>query len=338
MITKSLDVSDLTLLNTKPGDPENNIAPRATVFASPKGVEKLRAKIEDFAVKNRQKKDGTEGRPYNADLVQSIGAIVEAGLRSLWRSPPERFPEEDGQIPWEVWLGKDAASDFIVHAGEYGVTIGSDRLEFPEDVVIVATATRDALALAIRRCAGVRALAVPTVTADNFDAMQIEEQQEWLGSLQDATTFTLSDDPNYITLLDRGVSRAHPLVAPALDTTDRHAADPAWGVEDTIGHGTQLAGLALYGDLTIALQTMQPIVVRHRLESAKIIPDAGANPHHLLGAVTRAGIDAAEIVADRRRTFAMQARLKMIRLTMGLRRRGRVKSINSPWELRASRR
>ncbi|MEZ5784782.1 MAG: hypothetical protein R3D70_25075 [Rhizobiaceae bacterium] len=33
---------------------------------------------------------------------------------------------------------------------------------------------------------------------------------------------------NYITLLDRGVSRAHPLIAPAL-ALDDHAAEPAWG-------------------------------------------------------------------------------------------------------------
>nr|WP_309402141.1 S8 family peptidase [Aminobacter niigataensis]WMD00078.1 S8 family peptidase [Aminobacter niigataensis] len=74
---------------------------------------------------------------------------------------------------------------------------------------------------------------------------------------------------------------------------------------DFVGHGTQLAGLALYGDLTSALQTMLPIEIRHRLESAKIIPDAGHNPHHLLGALTRAGINAAEATGDRRRTFAM---------------------------------
>lgn len=77
----------------------------------------------------------------------------------------------------------------------------------------------------------------------------------------------------------------------------------AWKIPSA--HGTQLAGLALYGDLTIALQSMMPIQIRHRLESAKIIPDAGHNPHHLLGAMTRAGINAAETAADRRRTFAM---------------------------------
>jgi subtilase family protein len=48
-----------------------------------------------------------------------------------------------------------------------------------------------------------------------------------------------------------------------------------------------------------------PIHITHRLESAKIIPDAGHNPHHLLGAMTRAGINAVEATATRRRTFAM---------------------------------
>jgi hypothetical protein len=305
MITKSLNASDLTLLKTNPGSSEDNVAPSATVFASPIGLGKLRTKIEDFAEKNRKKRDGTDGRPYNADLVQSIGAIVEAGLRSLWRSPPNGFPEGGSQVPWEVWLDKYTADAFIARAVQYGVATGSDRLEFPEDVVVIATATRDALALALRRCAGVRALAVPTVTADYFDAMEIEEQQEWLGDLQRATTFMPGNDPNYITLLDRGVGRAHPLIAPALDPADRHAAKPGWTVEDLTGHGTQLAGLALYGDLTVALQKMEPIVVRHRLESAKIIPDAGVNPHHLLGAVTRAGINAVEAMGGRRRAFAV---------------------------------
>jgi hypothetical protein len=80
------------------------------------------------------------------------------------------------------------------HAAEYGVAVGDDRLEFPEDTVIIATATRDALALAVRRLASVRALAAPTITADFFDAMEIEEQQEWLNGLRAATTFAPTDD------------------------------------------------------------------------------------------------------------------------------------------------
>jgi hypothetical protein len=56
--------------------------------------------------------------------------------------------------------------------------------------------------------------------------MEIEEQVEWLGTLRGLTTFEAIDDATCITLLDRGVSRAHPLIAPALNIADRDAADP----------------------------------------------------------------------------------------------------------------
>jgi hypothetical protein len=305
MVTGSLNASDLTLLRAEPGRSHENQPARATVFATVKGLANLRGKISDFATKNRTGKDGTQGRPYNADLVQSIGAIVEAGLRALWRSPDWRFPQGTDLVAWEIWLDKSQADIFISNAAHYDVAVGTDRLQFPEDTVVIATATRNALALAVRDLACVRALAAPAITADFFDAMEIEEQREWLDALQRATTFSEIDDPTYITLLDRGVSRAHPLIVPALGVDDRHAADPAWDVVDLVGHGTQMAGLSLFGDLTVALQNMTPISITHRLESAKIIPDAGDNPHHLLGAMTRAGINAAEAVADRRRTFVM---------------------------------
>jgi hypothetical protein len=298
MITTGLNASDLTLLSTKPVGDDG--APHATVFATSKGIAKLRKKIEDFETKDRPKTD----RPYNADLVQSIGAIVEAGLRALWRSPTARFPEGDGAANWELWLEKSVADTFIAEAVNFNVGVQPDRLEFPEDVVVVVTATPADLALAIRRSVGVRALAAPT-TPDFFDNLPAEEQAQWVQELQTRTIFTADADPNYITILDCGVSRAHPLISPALAVADRHAADPAWSVDDAFGHGTELAGLALYGDLHSALQTGMPMQIAHRLESAKIIPDAGENPHHLLGAMTRRGVDAAETGGNRRRAFAL---------------------------------
>jgi len=72
MITKGLNASDLTLLAVAPGHPEEDQPPKATVFATAKGLDKLRRKLQDFADKNRTKKDGSEGRPYNADLVPTF--------------------------------------------------------------------------------------------------------------------------------------------------------------------------------------------------------------------------------------------------------------------------
>src|SRR5690606_26522848 len=112
-------------------------------------------------------------------------------------------------------------------------------------------------------------------------------------------------ETRWITLLDTGVSRANPLISPALAADDRFAADPAWAVEDMSGHGTGMAGLALYGDLTTALAGTARRMVRQRLESVKIVPDAGHNPHHLLGTVTRRAVDVVETHANRSRVFTL---------------------------------
>jgi hypothetical protein len=49
---------------------------------------------------------------------------------------------------------------------------------------------------------------------------------------------------------------------------------------------------------------MVPVTVSHRLESVKLIPDGGPNPHHLLGVMTRRAINTVEQTV-RRRTFTM---------------------------------
>lgn len=307
-VTKSLDSSGLHLLRVDAAA-ENGAAPaRATVFASPAGVANLRRKVEAF-----QDEDTPKGRPKNADLVQSIRAIVEAGLRALWRSPAAKFPADDGAThPWEIWLDRSEADHFIAHARGLGIRFeggegqpGGGRLEFPEDVVVVGHATHAQIAGAVRSLGIVKALAAPTVLSDYFDGMPPDEQAEWAQAMERLLQPPAAADPRYITLLDSGVGLNHPLVRPYLDPVDRHAAEPGWGLDDTHGHGTQLAGLALYGDLLPLIQSNLPVHVRHRLESAKIIPDAGQNPYHLLGDVVLKAINAVETNAERGRTFSM---------------------------------
>lgn len=310
----SLGSSGIELLRCDTQTRDGVVTESATLFATARGLNNLHKKIKQFETEDTPEKikDGKSvpGRPKNANLVQSMAAITEAGLRALWRGPQDKFPAGDGPAYWEIWVTPDEADAFITNAAQLDVHIGPDRLNFPEDVVVIAWATRDNLALVVRRTGSVRALAAAAVTADFFDGLDVAEQAEWVSELASRTTFppeTIGDvQTGYVTLLDTGVSRAHPLIAPALSSNDRHAADPGWSVEDVRGHGTQLAGLALYGDLTTTLQSALPVFVRHRIESVKLMPDSGANPHHLLGTITRRAIDAVETSA-RRRTFAMAA-------------------------------
>jgi hypothetical protein len=67
-----------------------------------------------------------------------------------------------------------------------------------------------------------------------------------------------------VCLLDSGVRRAHPLIAPALAAADCHTINPAWGIDDTAawqGHGTRMAGVVLFGDLVRVLTDAAPIAL-----------------------------------------------------------------------------
>lgn len=55
------------------------------------------------------------------------------------------------------------------------------------------------------------------------------------------------------------------------------------------GHGTAMAGVALYADLLDPLQTSEQVKLLHRLESVKILPTNGENDPELYGAITEQG-------------------------------------------------
>ncbi|EOC0026275.1 S8 family peptidase, partial [Cronobacter sakazakii] len=61
--------------------------------------------------------------------------------------------------------------------------------------------------------------------------------------------------------------------------------EPHWANGDLKGHGTGIAGLALFGDLKHAIQSNE-LPISGIIESAKILPDTGINEPQLYGAIT----------------------------------------------------
>ena len=107
---------------------------------------------------------------------------------------------------------------------------------------------------------------------------------------------------------DKLATSIEDVIAPA----DATAVDPAWGAHDdgggpdNMGHGTEMAGLAAYGDLLDALTSRAEIVFRHRVESVKILPPRGTNPPELYGAITAQVVARPEVTSPTRiRAFSL---------------------------------
>lgn len=308
-LADKFNVSGLALLNMVEADPERDVPGRAVVKASKSddGLNQLKAKLNAFATKDGQPNAQGQTKPKNADLANSIDTIAQAGLTKLWRHPTKSFPLAAGPTPWEVWLEPDEVDPFVAKAVEEGLTVYPDRLRFPEDTVILVEGDIGQLARTVVATGSTRAVTAPSVPIDFVDGIDAAEQAEWTQDVLNRTQYLPHDQlrASYVTLLDTGVSIAHPLIQPALARQDRHSAILGWALSDLQGHGTRMAGLALFGDLRPHLNSTTAIVINHRLESSKVIPDVGTNPHHLLGDRTQKAVNAVEVEPDRVRTFVL---------------------------------
>lgn len=111
--------------------------------------------------------------------------------------------------------------------------------------------------------------------------------------------------------LDSGVFRAHALLEGSLASSDQHSIFTVSNGHDRNGHGTSMAGIALYGehldDLLLGTQTIR---LKHRLESVQIFPTpVGAQQRDYASATIHA-ISIPEAGPSRRRTFCMPVSTK----------------------------
>ncbi|MBF0589652.1 MAG: S8 family peptidase, partial [Magnetococcales bacterium] len=251
----------------------------------------------------------------NRKLVESIESIEEVSLIDLWTDFDKVPSLSDGPLWWEVWLraGKDEHGKFLELFDDVVKRVGLVRapgvLNFPERSVIQICATRqqleDHLTLFLPFIAELRRA---KETADFFDALPNDQQAKWVEDLLERTTYAGHDGGPTVCILDTGLNRGHPLLELAARKEDMHCIDPSWVVSDQDGHGTEMAGLALYGDLTDVLDSSISVQLSHNLESVKILRKEGDNKGRSHGYLTQQAITIPEDAAplgDGKRVFCM---------------------------------
>ena len=278
---------------------------RATVFIPRGEVKYFLQRFEDYASKKT-----VGGAPKNKPLVEGITSLRLATLRALWTDDPKRFPKPGAPIWWEVWLRKHDGRErerLKEFAAKLKLKVGPRFLGFEDRIVALLFGTQEQLSTSLDVLNDLAEVRGAIQSAAVFLKMGAVEQAEWLRDLKERT----SGPPvgaHAVCILDTGVNRGHPLLEAALATDDMHCVEPDWQKADHDGHGTEMAGLALYGDLNPALQSSEPVTLRHRLESVKILapPHKPQTDPELYGSVTAQNTSLAETrEASRRRCFSM---------------------------------
>jgi Subtilase family len=173
--------------------------------------------------------------------------------------------------------------------------LGNTSLSFFDSVVALVRATARQLERAPELIASLEELRRAKETPNVLIESSPKEQQQWAEDLLhrmqvDDTASTA------VTILDTGVNYRHPLLASVCNADLAERWSPGWSHFDDFNpanpgspysdHGSRQAGLAAFGDLHAALVSDEPIVLKHRIESGRILPPTGSNDPELYGAIT----------------------------------------------------
>ena len=327
--------SGIELLNVRYGLSDSGAdITEATVFVPDGKLEHFEGLIKDYV---DHRVDAIGRTRDNRRLIDAINKIRAATLRALWTDTGGFPSETEGQLWWEVWLpaGRDrqevlagfrervdligrgiSDSSGISHTptAPERMRVAKGQIHFPERTVLLVYASVGQIQQSLPVLNSISELRRAPDTAEFFSSLAPDEQQDWLENLLTRSTYPIEGDAvPHVCLLDTGVNRGHELLQPALAVSDVHTVEPSWGSDDGDGHGTEMAGLALAGNLEEQLANTQTITYPHRLESVKLLPFDGANGSDpiLHGYATAEAVSRPEIQAPKRsRVFGMAVTAK----------------------------
>jgi hypothetical protein len=231
--------------------------------------------------------------PKNQKLVTPIESAALVVSVSTFFTDSDSLPPPNQKVWWEAWLEKDSVMDFREMVQALELRVSQRHLSFVEREVVLVHASVIELERLIQRSGKLAELRLARETASTFMEMSPRDQKDFADDL--LRRLQISNPNNvFICILDSGIMQKHPLIEPHLQISNCHSHDATSGGVDSKGHGTGMAGLAVYGDLFDVLMNTVPVQLNHSLESSKIFPNSGTD-EKFWASLTRDAVSYAEI-------------------------------------------
>jgi hypothetical protein len=281
---------------------------RAVLHVRRDDVGPLLRKIRDFG--NPEKRTKT-GRPKNEPLVASLEGFRAPTLVDLSEGWLRDAEVEDGRLYWvELWARGGVLADESTRervraevewlANEAHEADRVRRFRATERDVYLVRLPGEILRRVAQLVPEVYRIAEASRPLREFHL--IERGAE---ALEAAEIVAPSEDASTVVVLDTGVAPEHPLLRPALrsDGVSVVVGDPS--PIDTDGHGTEIAGVAAYGDLSSAIRDANEFRARVWLFNARLLAanEESDDDREFWPDRTEAAVLAAEDEEARRRIF-----------------------------------
>jgi hypothetical protein len=266
---------------------QNTTPQKATLYLPLDKREFLENKINEYTNETTP-----TGNPKHNKLISTIENIQTATINSFWNGKENKIPKET-KVWCEVWLinnkdthEEETTSNFVAVTQTYNIEIETEsNIKFPERIITLAKLNaRDILNLinSYQYLAEIRPYSTPNIA---YTSMEYKDQKDWVNELKDRVTVS-SDSKVSLCILDTGVNNIHPLLENILKDEDNHTFLSSWGIDDHDSHGTEMSGIAAYGNLNAYLSSTDDIELNHTLASYKILPPTGSTDKKLWGYIT----------------------------------------------------
>lgn len=290
------------LLSVRKAQDEN--PETATVWISDSYRSQFLKLFEDYL---NDEKNTKKGRPKNQDLVANIARIRQAVLDDLWTS--EMQPPKNGLHWWELWLNDSRAhlADWERFVTTHQLQTRRSEFRLGERLVVWVEASWSQLQILPFTSVPLAEIRQPQFI-DTVEDLSTSEQDEYVEDLAQRIIHASADVPT-VCHLDTGVLRTHTLLGGSLAPNDHHSIFGGSGTDvHPSGHGTSMAGLALFGNIESLLTARTSVALRHRLESVRMWPGPGDQLIDPIdyGTATVEAVSHPEVTRpDRHRTFCL---------------------------------
>ena len=270
---------------------------RLNVAMDPATLEKIEAASKKYAA---WRDDGK--RPQYSYFFEAQPEVALTEVEDLWASTKALPEDEHDEVALEVWLQKSSEPRLREVLETLGLKAPS-ALAF-EDVRVIRVVSTLGDFRQLARSASITQLRPASALASHMFQVPTGVQAA-LVTAAAGRIVPAPDDAPAVCLLDTGVRADHPLLQSSL----AHAASVVGGpAGDWDGHGTKMAGLALFPDLASEIAGRRPIELPIRLESVTVQGPpggGGAGADRLPADRLRRAVDEVEGEADRLRTFCL---------------------------------
>ena len=241
----NLDKSGAHLLTV--GDTRDDIT-TATIFLPFEKKDWLNKKLDQY------EQPVAEGKkPANQPLVNAVETIYNSEVRSLF---PNKW-EYDELMPntlglFEIWI--DVVDTEKLHEirqdmESIGLAIvDNNMITFESVTVFLVRALKEAIDDIPYSLDMVEAVKLYHNPAEMTESN--EDQRDWTQLISEYVSVNLGEEPVIVGLLDMGVNNGHELLKSFLPDDRRASVVAGVGVGHEGSHGTGMAGLIEYGDLS----------------------------------------------------------------------------------------